>query len=110
MFGVLGVLALLGCQGHGPTSADLRASSLTLTPATTALTFRQSVRFTPTLHGLDDPRVTWRTTGGSIADGLFTASDTPGTFTVTATSVADPTVSGTARVTVQAGGAAITLQ
>jgi hypothetical protein len=52
--------------------------------------------FTATVTGNSDRRVTWSATGGSIdGNGRYTAGSTPGTFAVTATSVADPSVSGT---------------
>jgi len=47
--------------------------------------------------------VTWSATGGSVdQNGLYTAPQTPGTHTVTARSVEDPTKSASATVTVTA--------
>ena len=49
--------------------------------------------------------------GGSIsATGVYTAPGTPNTYHVVATSQADPTKSGSATITVQAGNAAGTIQ
>jgi len=48
--------------------------------------------------------VTWSTDGGSITSaGIYTAGSTLGDFSVTATSVADPTVSATTRVNIGDG-------
>jgi len=51
--------------------------------------------------GTANTAVTWTTTGGNITqDGLYTAPGTPGTYYVTATSIADPSKSDTVAITV----------
>jgi len=67
--------------------------------------------FTATVTGSANQAVTWSVEGeasGTITStGVYTAPSRPGTFTVIATSVADPTKKATATVTVpvaQAGG------
>ncbi len=67
--------------------------------------------FTATVKGHTTQAVSWSVegeAGGTITStGVYTAPSRPGTFTVVATSVADPTKKGTATVTVpaaQAGG------
>ncbi|WNG26381.1 hypothetical protein F0U62_21880 [Cystobacter fuscus] len=67
--------------------------------------------FTATVKGHTTQAVSWSVEGeasGTITStGVYTAPSRPGTFTVVATSVADPTKKGTATVTVpaaQAGG------
>lgn len=60
--------------------------------------------FTATVRGSSNTAVSWSVVepgGGSITqDGVYTAPETPGTYTVKATSQADATASGTARVPV----------
>ncbi|MGH3070767.1 MAG: hypothetical protein ACRDNB_00665 [Gaiellaceae bacterium] len=57
------------------------------------------MQFTAAVTGAGSTAVTWSAEGGSInASGLYTAGNTAGVFAVTATSVADPTASGTAFV------------
>ncbi len=60
--------------------------------------------FTATVRGSSNTAVAWSVVergGGSITqDGVYTAPATPGTYTVKATSQADTTASGTARVPV----------
>jgi hypothetical protein len=59
------------------------------------------VQFTATVTGATNTAVSWSATGGSITQtGLFTAGATPGSVTITATSIEDPAESGTATVTV----------
>jgi hypothetical protein len=61
----------------------------------------QQVQFTATDADGTPREVTWKATGGTIDDtGLYTAGDTPGTYSVTATAVDDPSVSETVTVTV----------
>lgn len=63
----------------------------------------------PAVSGAADASVTWSASGGEFAGsgavgsvGYWKAPSTPGTYTVTATSVADPSRSATTTVTVQA--------
>jgi len=58
-----------------------------------------------TVAGSKTTAVTWSSDGGTITStGLYTAPVTPGTYYVTATSVADTTKSDTATVTVDSPG------
>ncbi len=58
--------------------------------------------FTATVNHPTDTRVIWAASAGSIdASGRFTAPNAPGLVRITATSVADPTQSATATVTVR---------
>jgi hypothetical protein len=67
-------------------------------------------QFTATVSGTTDTAVTWSATGGSISSGgLYTAPSIAGTFTVTATSVADTTKLANAAVTVTAPPVAISI-
>jgi len=54
--------------------------------------------------GVPDKGITWSTTGGSIANGVLTAPNTPGLVTVTATSSVQPTVLATTVVQVTLDG------
>jgi hypothetical protein len=90
-------------SGSTPVSVQAQAPvSVSVNPPTATLQFGQTQQFTATVTGSSNTNVTWTATGGSISiSGLFTAGATSGAFTVTATSVADPTKLGTAQVTVQ---------
>lgn len=57
------------------------------------------MQFSAAVTGTGNAAVTWSAAGGSIdGNGRYTAGSTAGVFTVAATSVADPTVAGTAFV------------
>ncbi len=74
-------------------------SSVSLQPGTTQ-------QFTATVTGTTNTSVNWSATSGTISYmGYYTAPSTPGTYTVTATSVADSTKSGSSIVTVISGSA-----
>jgi hypothetical protein len=61
----------------------------------------QTQQFTSTVTGSSNTAVTWSARGGTISStGLYTAPSTTGTYTVTATSVADSTKSGSATASV----------
>jgi len=88
-------------DGRAQRLTGLCGVSVTVTPTQATLSPGGTQQFSSTVRGSADPRVTWRTDapGATITDaGLFTAGGTNGTFTVTAVSVADPTVSATAHV------------
>ncbi len=73
---------------------------LVVSPSTVTLASGASQQFSAQLVGVDEP-VTWSATGGTIdPNGLFTAGSAAGAFTVTATSVAEPTLVATAEVTI----------
>jgi hypothetical protein len=77
--------------------------TVVVTPSFGFVDTGRTLQFTATVGGTADHRVVWSAGGGSIgAGGLYTAGPTPGTFTVTATSVAEPSVVGTAFVQVNA--------
>ena len=81
---------------------------VTVNPPTAAVPINGQQTFTSTVVGTANTAVTWSVqpggAGGTVsAAGVYTAPGTPGTDTVVATSVADPTRQGTATVTVQSG-------
>ncbi len=76
--------------------------SVSISPASVTLTTGGSQQFTATVTGSANTAVTWSASGGTISvAGLFTGT-VNGSFTVTATSVADSTKSASATVTVNA--------
>lgn len=82
--------------------------NVSVNPTSVSLSAGQTRQFTATVAGTPNTAVTWTATGGTISSsGLYTAGSVSGSFGVTATSVADPTQSATAGVTI--AGAAVTL-
>jgi len=84
--------------------------AVTVAPATASISTIQTQMFTATVVNATNPAVTWKVDGvqggntgvGVIsAAGLYTPPVVAGTHSVTATSVQDPTKSGSASVTVQ---------
>ncbi|MET0401649.1 MAG: hypothetical protein ABW123_04560, partial [Cystobacter sp.] len=81
--------------------------AIALTPATATATQGGTVQFSATVTGTSNTAVTWSVEGGDAngtisSTGRYTAPGKTGTFTVIATSVADPAVQATATVTVPA--------
>jgi hypothetical protein len=73
-----------------------------VTPKTATLDANESLTFTATENGDRTTRVAWSATGGTIgADGRYVATGGAGTYLVVARSVADPSASDTATVTVR---------
>lgn len=77
---------------------------VTISPEKAEVITGGSAKFTATVEGTDDDRVTWSATAGFISqDGSYTAPNEPGSYTVTATSADDPSASATAEVEVVPG-------
>jgi YVTN family beta-propeller protein len=79
--------------------------TVTISPASVQVVAGQTQQFTANVTGTTDTAVTWSVppSGGTInSTGLYTAPATPGTFTVTATSVASTSITASAQVTVTA--------
>ena len=77
--------------------------TVTVTPSFGFVDAGRTLQFTATVGGTTDHRVVWNAGGGSISStGLFTAGATEGVFNVSATSVFDPSVTGTAFVHIAA--------
>ena len=92
---------------------ECRVLSIDIAPTTVTLDPSDTQQFVATVHDADDTRVDWGVSagGGTITQassagpgGFYTASTTPGTYTVTAASRADPTKQATATVTVTGSG------
>ena len=77
--------------------------SVSVAPTSTTTTTNGTAQFTATVSGSTNTAVTWSATGGTLSStGLYTAPSTAGTYTVKATSAADPTTSASASVSVSA--------
>ena len=97
---------------HGPISSSSTAVTLpvsgtgdtvsvTVSPTTASSQAGQQTQFTATVSGTTNTAVTWTASGGTITSGgQYTAPSSAGTYTVSATSVADPSKSASAVVTV----------
>ncbi len=77
------------------------AVTVTISPTMVSLAANATQQFKATVTGGSPTTVTWSETGGSISTGgLYTAPGSAGTYTVTATSVANTAKSASATVTV----------
>jgi hypothetical protein len=92
---------------------ECRVLSIDISPTDVTVDTGHTQQFTAGVHDADDKRVDWSVSagGGTITQqsgsglgGLYTASNTPGTYTVTAVSRADPAKQATASVTVNGSG------
>jgi Putative Ig domain/Beta-propeller repeat len=82
-------------------AASATQVSIAVAPTSTSLQCGKSQQFTDSVSGTSNSAVTWRASGGSISDGgMYTAPVIPGSYVVTATSVADTSKSASAAVTV----------
>src|SRR3989442_8886625 len=73
--------------------------SVAINPGSVSLKPGATQQFTASVAGTDNAAVVWTATNGAISNaGLYTAPPTSGTYTVTATSVADPAKSASATV------------
>ena len=72
---------------------------ITVSPTSATLSPGNTQQFTATVTGTSNTAVTWTATGGAIStSGLYTAGQTTGSFSVTATSAADTTKGASASV------------
>lgn len=110
------LIPALSCGGGGGGSSSGGSTPPAVSVAITSplptppVTVNGTLTFTALVSHASNPAVTWSVLegggGGSItAGGVYTASATPGTYHVVATSVADPTKSASAAVTVVAAPA-----
>ena len=89
---------LVSMFGSGSTSSNV---SITVTPSSVSLETGQQALFAATVGGTTNTAVTWTASGGTVTSGgQYTAPSSAGTYRVTAASVADPTQSSSAVVTV----------
>lgn len=102
---ILCLLALLLCGcggGGGGAGSSSSAVRISISPASPIVAPGGTVAFQATVTGSSNQQVTWSASLGSItSDGDYTAPTATGTYTVVATSVADPSVTALASVSVQ---------
>jgi hypothetical protein len=127
------VLPLFACGGGGGATANTFSSQssngggsggdpggnsrvdVSISPNTITLGVGDSQAFTATVTGSTNTAVNWNLTEGATAgtlaaNGVYTASFTPGTYHLVATSQASTGISATATIMVQAGSGTIQIQ
>jgi len=93
---------------HTTGSVSSAPVSVAINPISASLQTNATQQFTATVTGASNTAVNWTANGGTITTGgLYTAPSSTGTFTVTATSVADTTKSASAAVTVTTQASAV---
>jgi hypothetical protein len=101
---LLAMLILTNCQGStsaGGSNPGTSSVTVTTNPRTATLQTGASQLFSATVTGTSNAGVTWSATGGTIStSGSYTAGNTAGTFSVTATSMADTSKFSSAVVTI----------
>ena len=96
-------VAVYAGDSGNPNTSRRRAHnvSVTVSPTTTSLQGGQQTQFTATVRGTNNTAVTWTASGGTMTSGgQYTAPSSSGTYTLTATSVADSRKSASAVITV----------
>ena len=106
-----GMLMAWGCGSSGDNGTVVR---VVVTPSTKTLATGASAVFTATVTGASNTAVRWTATAGTLSSTssnpvTYTAPGQAGTYTITATSAADSTISGSATVRVTASGVSIQL-
>jgi RHS repeat-associated protein len=78
--------------------------NVVVTPSNLELGTSGTTTFSAVVEGTTNPGVTWSCSGGVIdpATGAYVAPASPGSFTITATSIVDTTAFGSATLTVRA--------
>jgi hypothetical protein len=102
------VLVFGGCAGATSSSGARQnpppgnsGVSVSINPTSASLQTGSPQQFSATVTGSTNTTVTWTSTGGTISKGgLYTAGNSPGSYSVTATSVADTSKYATAPVTI----------
>jgi hypothetical protein len=102
------MLACVGCGGGSsstppPQQVSSQVSSVSISCSPTAVAPGATAQCGATVHGTGNlnSAVTWSVSAGAInSNGAFTAPSSPAKITVTATSVQDSTIFGTATLTV----------
>src|SRR6185295_18666562 len=102
---IVNITSTVGTQANRPILTVVVGSGpgvqVTISPTSASVATGATKQFTATVANATDTGVTWTATGGTISSsGLYTAGTTPGTFSVTATSMLDPTKSASSTVTV----------
>jgi hypothetical protein len=111
------ILPLAGCGGMKNSTTSTTPVSVQLNQTSVSISTGAQEQFVATVQGTTNTAVTWsvdsvsggNSTGGTVTQsGMYTAPTLAGTHTVTAASVADPSKSASAAVTVQ-GNVTITI-
>jgi hypothetical protein len=85
-------------QNPPPTNSGV---SVSISPTSASLQIGSPQQFSATVTGSSNTSVTWTATGGTISTGgLYTAGNSAGSYSVTATSAADTSKDATAPVTI----------
>ena len=80
--------------------------NVTISPTSATVPTGGTQQFTATVQNTSNTAVTWSATGGAVSpSGLYTAPNSAGTYSVTATSVADSSKTAFSVVTVSSAGA-----
>jgi len=99
-----------GCGDGDPTTPPAPVS-ISLTPATATVDQGGTATLSASVSGTSNTAVNWTSSGGNLApqgaSATFTAPGSAGTFTITATSAADPSKSATATLTVPEVGVSL---
>jgi len=104
------MLAMLGLAGCGASSGSSASNSkpatlaLSISPSTASITTGGTQQFSASITGTSNTGVNWLASGGGTisSTGVYTAGNNPGSYTVTATSLADGSTSAQAKVTITA--------
>lgn len=100
LFALLGVL-LAACGASPKTQVYMNPETIPTTYSGFTVQLKALVAYN------QDRRVTWSNTGGQLVstdtEAVFVAPETPGTYTVTATSVGDPSAKASVNIVVEAG-------
>jgi len=95
-------IVITGCGGGGGNGVTTSGVAVKVNQQGLTLNTGAIQTFTATVTGSSNAAVTWSALHGSITSaGVYTAPTTAGTDIVTATSIADPTQSGSSTITVQ---------
>jgi hypothetical protein len=103
------MLVISGCNGNGPGTSASEPINVTVTPAAVSMDAGTSEPFQASVsNDSSNQGVSWTVTGGAVLSSntstsvVVTAPTTPGTFSLTATSVAQPSRSITVKGNVAA--------
>lgn len=105
------VTSLAACGGGGDPVAPPPPVAVSVSPTSATVNAGATQAFTATVTNTTNTSVTWTSSGGTLSGSgatvTWTAPVTGGSYTVTATSAADPTKNASATITVNAVGVAV---
>ena len=106
------LLLLLHVACGSPRTVTVTATTVgvSISPTSGSVSTGGTLQLTASVAGTSNTAVSWSASAGVVSSlGLYTAPGTAGTYSVTATSVADPTKSASATVTVTATTVAVSI-